>query len=166
MRPRDVGRARLYAAERLVHRMFDRAGSSRTAQLAGAEITLPSEARFASVDSVRDYVSRVLAMPTVRARFPRTTAPVAVRERRGFTSAEYRTSSAGEAQIAIPSSADGRWALRELVVLHELAHHLDDSDDPAHGRGFAVTLIDLVGLVMGPEAGLVYRVMFGDSDVL
>ncbi|MDY6811808.1 MAG: TIGR04338 family metallohydrolase, partial [Actinomycetota bacterium] len=60
MTPRDVGRARFYEAERLVHHMFDRAGSNRTVQLAGTELTLPVEARFASVDSVRDHVTRVL----------------------------------------------------------------------------------------------------------
>ncbi|MFZ2241198.1 MAG: TIGR04338 family metallohydrolase, partial [Gordonia amarae] len=58
------------------------------------------------------------------------------------------------------------WALRELVVLHELAHHLDDSGGPAHGPGFVHTLITLVGLVLGPEAEFVYRVVFTDSGVL
>ncbi|NED63403.1 TIGR04338 family metallohydrolase, partial [Streptomyces sp. SID10244] len=37
---------------------------------------------------------------------------------------------------------------------------------PAHGREFAVGLTDLVGLVLGPEAGFVYRVVFGDSGVV
>ncbi len=69
------------------------------------------------------------------------------------------------AEIAIPSAADGRWALRELVVLHELAHHLDGTTGPAHGRGFVLTLIELVGLVLGPEAAFVYRVVLSDSGV-
>ncbi|GAA3699430.1 TIGR04338 family metallohydrolase [Gordonia hankookensis] len=165
-RPRDSGRARLYEAERLVHHMFDRAASNRTVQIAGTELTLPVEAHFGSVASVRDYVDRVLAMPSVRARFRRAARPVRVRERRGHRSAEYLRSGDADPQIAIPSSADGRWALRELVVLHEIAHHLDDSSGPAHGREFAVGLTDLVGLVLGPEAGFVYRVVFGDSGVV
>ncbi|MXP20332.1 TIGR04338 family metallohydrolase [Gordonia sp. HNM0687] len=166
MTPRDVGRARFYEAERLVHHMFDRAGSNRTVQLAGTELTLPVEARFASVDSVRDHVARVLQLPGVRARFDRANRPVIVRERRGHRSAHYQYGSGGDPEIAIPSSSDGRWALRELVVLHEIAHHLDDPGGPAHGRTFAITLIDLVELVLGPEAGLVYRVVLSDSDVL
>lgn len=176
-----MGRARFYAAERLVHHMFDRAGSSRTVQLAGTDLTLPVEARFASVDSVRDHVARVLDMPAVRTRFDRSRLPVLVRERRGHRSAHYEyesgeyesgeygsgeCGSGGDPEIAIPSSADGRWALRELVVLHEIAHHLDDPTGPAHGRTFANTLIDLVELVLGPEAGFVYRVVLSDSDVL
>ena len=155
----------MYEAERLIHRMFDNAGPGHTVQLAGTQLTLPAEARFASVEAVRDHVGRVLAMPSVRERFARAARPVDVRERRGHRSAEYLRSESGIEQIAIPSSADGRWALRELVVLHELAHHLDDSDDAAHGRGFVVCLTDLVGLVLGPEAALVYRVVLGDSGV-
>jgi putative metallohydrolase (TIGR04338 family) len=34
-----------------------------------------------------------------------------------------------------------------------------------HGPLFAGTLIDLVGLVLGPEAALVYRITFGDSGI-
>ncbi|WLP92065.1 TIGR04338 family metallohydrolase [Gordonia sp. NB41Y] len=164
MSPRDVGRAQMYAAERLVFRMFERAGSARTVQIAGTELTLPTEALFGSVDSVRDYVSRVVSMPAVLERFPRSGVPVAVRSRGGFRSAEYRRVG-GHAEIAIPDTREGRWALRELVVLHELAHHLDDGDGPAHGRGFVLTLTELVGTVLGPEAGFVYRVILAESGV-
>lgn len=170
MSPRDTGRARYYDAEHLVHRLFDTASSSRTVQIAGTELTLPAEARFASVDAVRDYVRRVLELPGVRERFPRASEPVSVRERRGQTSAHYAraTTASGDefvrAEIAIPSS-ESRWALRELVVLHELAHHLDDSEGPGHGRGFVLTLIELVGLVLGPEAAFVFRVVLADSGI-
>ncbi len=169
MTTRDSGRSRLYDAEQLVMSIFTRAGAGRVVELAGANVTVPAEAQFASADSVRDHVERVLAMPSVRERFPRARVAVAVRERRGHTRAEYRSaaySSGGLPEIAIPTSTEGRWALRELVVLHEIAHHLDDSGGPAHGRGFADTLIDLVSLVLGPEAGFIYRVVFADSGVL
>ncbi len=169
--PRDTGRAAFYDAERLVHRLFDNAPSSRTVQLAGAEITLPAEARFASIDAVQDYVRRVLDLPGVRERFPRAAEPVSVRKRRGRRQAHYArrvpVSGGGpvEAEIAIPSDSEGRWALRELVVLHEVAHHLDDTEGPSHGRGFVLTLIELVGLVLGPEAAFVYRVVLADSGI-
>lgn len=163
MTVRDSGRSRLYDAERLVHRMFERAGSARTVQIAETELTLPTEVLFSSVDSVRDYVGRVLAMESVRQRFPRADLPVSVRARRGHRAAEYRRYSG---EIAIPESRDGRWALRELVILHEVAHHLDDGTGAAHGRGFALTLTELVGAVLGPEAGFVYRVVLADSGVM
>ncbi|MGC5248053.1 TIGR04338 family metallohydrolase [Gordonia sp. DT219] len=162
MTARDSARSRLYEAERLLLRMFERPGSARTVQIAGTELTLPVEALFSSVDSVRDYVERVLAMPAVRQRFVRAEVPVSVRARRGFRAAEYRRETG---EIAIPQSRDGRWALRELVILHELAHHLDDVAGPAHGRGFVLTLTELVGTVLGPEAGFVYRVVLSDSGL-
>ena len=155
-------RSRFYAAERLVLNMFDRAGPTRTVQIAGAELTLPVEARFGSIDSVRDHVREVLAMPAVQERFPRAAVQVSVRARRGSRQAHYQPESA---MIAIPESREGRWAMRELVALHEIAHHLDDSGGPAHGPGFADTLIDLVGIVLGPEAAFVYRVVFADSGL-
>lgn len=160
---RDANRSAVYDAERLVQRMVERGGPTRTVQIAGTDLTLPPEARFSSIDSVRRYVDEVLASPSVRAKFPRAARPVAVRRRRGSTAAHYERSGA---VIAVPDTADGRWALRELVVLHEVAHHLDEVADPAHGRGFVDALIDLVGLVLGPETSLVYRVVFGDSGLL
>ncbi|GAC67924.1 TIGR04338 family metallohydrolase [Gordonia soli] len=166
MSPRDTHRAKLYEAERMVLSLVDRASSAaHTVQLAGTELTLPVEARFASLESVDAYVHRVLAMPTVQASSPRAAMPVRVRERRGDRSAHYSRSAAG-GEIAVPTSVDGRWALRELVILHEIAHHLDDSGDAAHGAAFAHRLIDLVGAVLGPEMQFVYRVIFGDSDVI
>lgn len=170
---RDTRRSEVYEAERLIHRLFDRAGDGHEVQLAGTRLTLPVEARFASVESVRSYVARVSTLPSVVADFPAARRPPAIRERRGHRSAEYRppTRSAGSAagteagEIALPTSAQGRWALRELVVLHELAHHLDDSSDAAHGSAFIRTLTDLVGAVLGPEAGFVYRVVFTESGL-
>lgn len=161
-RPRDVGRAAMYDAERLLHRLFDHAGPSRAVQLAGTELTLPTEVLFSSAESVGAYAERVLTMPAVRARFPRAVEPVTVRSRRGHAAAEYRPA---RAEIAIPDSREGRWALRELVVLHEIAHHLDDGPGPAHGRGFVLVLTELVGTVLGPEAGFVYRVIMADAGV-
>ncbi|MFT4126904.1 MAG: TIGR04338 family metallohydrolase, partial [Gordonia sp. (in: high G+C Gram-positive bacteria)] len=162
MNGRDTGRARLYQAEAMLRSMFDRAASSRTLQIAGTELTLPVEARFSSVDSVRDYLARVLSMPTVTGRFARASTPVTVRSRRGTRAADYRPA---RAEIALPERGDGRWALRELVVLHELAHHLDGSGAGGHGPAFIETLIDLVGLVLGPEVAFIYRVVFADSGV-
>lgn len=157
----DRGRETLYAAERMAHLVFEAPGTST--QIGGVTVTVPPEARFASVDSVADHVARVLARPTIRDRFPRAGEPVTVRVRRGPVSAHYEAGP--PAVIAVPEDADGRWALRELVVLHELAHHLDDSGGAAHGPGFAATLIDLVTDVVGPEAGWIYRTLFTESGV-
>lgn len=167
MSDRDTGRAKFYAAERLVHNLFDRAGTSHTATIAGTTLTLPAEAKFASVESIRRYVDDVLALPSVRDVFERARVPVTVRARRGFAAAEYRSTGAGasDGEIAIPDRGAGTWALRELVVLHEVAHHLDSTGGPAHGAGFVDTLIALVGSVLGPEAEFAYRVLLSDAGV-
>ena len=157
----DRGRETLYAAERMAQLVFEAPGTST--QIGGVTVTVPPEARFASVASVADHVARVLARPSIRERFPRAGEPVSVRVRRGPVSAHYEAGP--PAVIAVPENADGRWALRELVVLHELAHHLDDSGGAAHGPVFAATLIDLVTDVVGPEAGWIYRILFTDSGV-
>ena len=165
---RDSQRSALYAAERLVHNVFERSASgANVLAIAGTTVTLPPEARFGSVDSVRDYVDRVLGMENVAIRFARARTPVTVRTRRGQHQAHYEyDSGGGPGVIAVPVATHGRWAMRELVVLHELAHHLSPGSAlDKHGPRFAGTLIDLVGLVLGPEAALVYRVTFGDSGI-
>jgi putative metallohydrolase (TIGR04338 family) len=159
---RDDQRARVYAAEQFVRTLFDRAGEhrSRVIDFFGAQLTLPPEARFASVESVADYVDKVLAMPAVRRRWH--PAALAVRPRRGQTAAHYEKHS-GTAVVAVPDDAD-RWALRELVILHEIAHHLCPVEPP-HGGAFVATLCELAEIVMGPEVGHVLRVVYAKEGV-
>lgn len=167
MTERDSQRSALYAAERLVHNVFDRSSSgTNVLAIAGTSVTLPPEARFGSVESMRAYVVRVLALPSVVEKFPRAGIPVTVRTRRGQSQAHYEYDPTGGAGVIAVPVADDRWAMRELVVLHELAHHLSPgSVTDKHGPRFAGTLIDLVGLVLGPEAALVYRITLGDSGI-
>ncbi len=61
------------------------------------------------------------AIPSVRRRWP-AAEPLAVRARRGTTAAHYEYDG-DLATIAVPDRHT-TWALRELVVLHEIAHHL------------------------------------------
>ncbi|GED99733.1 hypothetical protein nbrc107696_01800 [Gordonia spumicola] len=150
----------MYDAERLAHRLLERAGGAHSVQIAGTTLTVPAEARFADLESVARYVDEVLALAPVRAQFPRAGVAVRVRRRRGGRAAHY---DAATHTMAVPDSADGAWALRELVVLHELAHHLDTGEGAAHGPSFVDALIDLVRLVLGPEVALIYRVLFTEA---
>ncbi len=165
MSGRDTQRSRVYAAEEFVRTLFDRAGqhSSRTIDFFGESITLPPEARFASVESVQRYVDEVLALPAV-AEIGSATGPVAVRARRAVTAAHYE-SRGGTGVIAVPDRLSATWAMRELVVLHEVAHHLCGPDVPAHGTEFVATFCALATAVMGPEAGHVLRVVYAKEDV-
>lgn len=161
---RDSQRSRVYDAEKLVRAMFDNVASSsrREVQLHGSTITLPIERRFASVESVQDYVNRVLSLNWVRNTWPKAAVPVTVRSRAGQAAAHYEPETA---TIAVPPGQPGRgWAMRELVVLHELAHHLapHSSSDSPHGPAFLGRLLTLVSELIGAEAAFVLRVTLHD----
>jgi putative metallohydrolase (TIGR04338 family) len=156
--PRDAQRSKVYAAEEFVRKLFERVDShaSRALDFFGTSVTLPPEGRFGSVDAVQRYVNDVLAHPAVRARWPQC-SPVTVRGRRGETAAHYEWTP-DSATIAVPDRQT-TWALRELVVLHELTHHLSQSDPP-HGPEFVATFCELAATVMGAEVGYVLRVVY------
>ena len=163
MTPRDTQRSRVYAAEEFVRTLFDRAAEhgNRSVAFFGTNLTLPPEARFASVETVQRYVDDVLALRSVRARWPDAPSLTA-RPRRGVTAAHYERDHDGAA-IAVPERRT-TWALRELVVLHEVAHHLCDADPP-HGPEFVATFCELAEAVMGPEVAHVLRVVYAKEGV-
>jgi putative metallohydrolase (TIGR04338 family) len=162
--PRDTQRSKVYAAEEFVRTLFDRAGEhgNRAVEFFGTQLTLPPEGRFASAAAAQRYVEDVLALPAVRRRWP-ASGSLTVRSRRGITAAHYehrRGDGDIGATIAVPDR-NTTWALRELVVLHEIAHHLDDSTgQPAHGPEFVATFCELAEAVMGPEVAHVLRVVY------
>lgn len=163
MSARDSQRSKVYGAEEFARTLFDRAAEhgSGVIDFFGAALTLPPEARFSSLASVQRYVDQVLALPTVRTAWP-DAGVLSVRPRRGATAAHYEVRD-GDGVIAVPAQTT-RWALRELVVLHEVAHHLCPVN-PAHGPQFAATFCELAAAVMGPEAGHVLRVLYDKHGV-
>jgi len=161
---RDSQRSRVYAAEEFVRTLFDRAAEhgSTSVEFFGTQLTLPPEARFGSLAAVQRYVDDVLALPAVRHEWPKVT-PLTVRARRAASAAHYENRN-GAGVIAVPDLATAEWAMRELVVLHEIAHHLCDVQPP-HGSEYVTTLCTLAELVMGPEAGHVLRVVYAKEGV-
>lgn len=161
---RDSQRAKVYAAEDFVRTLFDRAAEhgSPVVEFFGTHLTLPPEGRFGSVASAQRYVDDVLALPSVRQRWPGV-SPLRVRPRRAATAAHYESRD-GAGTIAVPDRDTADWALRELVVLHEVAHHLCRAE-PAHGPEFVATICELAELVMGPELGHVLRVVYAKEGV-
>jgi putative metallohydrolase (TIGR04338 family) len=161
---RDSQRAKVYAAEDFVRTMFDRAAEhgSPSIDFFGTQLTLPPEGRFGSVASAQRYVDDVLALPAVRRQWPQV-SPLRVRPRRAATAAHYENRD-GAGVIAVPDRDTADWALRELVVLHEVAHHLCRAE-PAHGAEFVATMCALTELVMGPELGHVLRVVYAKEGV-
>lgn len=129
-----------YDAEYLLRDMFAR---EAPVSIAGSTLTLPVERKFADLPSIQRYVSRVLPVrtPTVRAR-------------KGTAKAHYW---AVRNEIAIPETGT-RWAMREIVVLHECAHVLAPAGSK-HGPAFQEVFTDLLSQQIGPEAGWLYRVL-------
>lgn len=169
---RDSRRSSVYDAEQLVRAVFDRADEfgRRTVEIHGSSLTLPVERKFASVESVQAYCDRVLRLNWVAGRWERAAEPVRVRARAGTTAAHYES---GSGVLAVPvrgaRSARGGapWALRELVVLHELAHHLEPRPEAvaAHGPEFCGRYVELVEGILGPEAGFLLRITLHDSGI-
>ena len=109
----------------------------------------------------------MLALGVIRDRWrARSAVPVRVRSRRGAGRAHYEPLAA---TIAVPTTLDDarghRWAMRELVILHELAHHLEPgagAGKPLHGIEFRAAMLALVEAAIGPETALLLRVTYAD----
>jgi putative metallohydrolase (TIGR04338 family) len=158
----DAQRQRVYEAEGVLARMIDRRDDFPVADAFGSRVVVPDDRKFGDIESVQRYVDAVLALDWVRrAAPPRASLPVRVRARAGATRAEYEFDTV---TIAVPPHrVGGRWAMRELVVLHEIAHHV--SADAGHGPAFVAQLLELVEELVGPEAGFLLRASFLDSGV-
>lgn len=84
---------------------------------------------------------------------------------RGFKRATYR-----DGMIVLPArERGGAWALRGLVVAHELAHHLNTGIDGAiideHGQGFRATLVRLLEDLGWTETAAMLRAAYVEIGV-
>lgn len=151
--PADPDRQRVYAAEEALRDLLDQVSSAPgqpvSVVVGRSRVVLPPEARFGDIPSVQRYCEQVMDLDRIAARWP--TRPVAVRLRKGTAKAHWESTGT----IAIP---DEKWAMRETVVLHELAHHLTPGY-LAHGKKFQDALMDLYETVMSPEVAFVARVL-------
>ena len=156
---RDSQRSKVYHSENILRTMLDNSRDNPMLTIEGITLTLPPEGKFSRVEDVQRYVDRVTNMPSVVAEFDKSRR-VTVRSRKGQRVAHYEPPNS---IIAVPENGT-RWALREVVILHELAHHYSRALPP-HGPEFVSTLITLLGLVMGPEVGLLARILYAQNAV-
>ena len=144
-------RADIYAAEEQLRALLVETG--RSVVVAGVRVDLPGERRFGDLDEVREYYRAVLADPVVRARWPAVDMPV-VRARRGPRAAHWQAGV-----IALPERhIGGQWALREVVALHELAHHLTAGH--GHDEEFVTAFLELIEIVLGPQTRFCLQVAY------
>lgn len=160
---RDGQRARVYRAEDAWAGRLDAARlGAPLARVGGSRLVLPAERRFGALPTAQDYAARVLALPELRA-FGPLAAPV-LRTRRGVRAAHWEPPGV----IALPVPEHGEpWALRESVLLHELAHHVGETLGLCHRHQapFPAVVLVLVDAALGPEAALALRVAYGDERV-
>lgn len=147
----------VYEAEDLLNSILNRQPECPSFEFGGSILVLPVERRFADLPSLQRYVDTVLALPWVRAKYRAAEGRVTVREYQGYRKAVYRWNT-----ISIPPlRRGGKWAMREMVVLHEIAHHL--AGVPGHGTPFRNAFLDLVDGCVGPEAALLLRVFIHEN---
>lgn len=155
---KDERRAAVYAAEQQLRDLLSRS-SGGTVDFFGSQLPVPVERRFSSFAELADYLKDVLA----RSSWSELAAP-ALRPRRGAALAHYEYEAAC---IAIPEAE--QWAWRELVLLHELAHHivaLRTADRAAaHGPQFAGVYVELINQELGGTAALLLRAAFDGVGV-
>ncbi len=163
-RPRDTQRARVYRAEDGWAAQLDAARRGAVlASVGGSAVVLPGERRFGTLEAVQDYGARVLALPEVLA-LAGVLAPPRLRLRRGARSAHWEPPGV----VALPVPPRGEpWALRETVVLHELAHHVGELSGRSvgHRAPFPAVVLLLAEAVLGQEAALALRVHYGHEKV-
>jgi putative metallohydrolase (TIGR04338 family) len=163
-RPRDVQRARVYRAEDAWAARLDAARlGAGLATVGGSRVLLPAERRFGTLETAAAHAARVVALPAVVEAVGPVAAPT-IRLRRGARQAHWESPGV----IALPVPRHGEpWGLREIVLLHELAHHVGETSGLARGHRapFPAVLLVLVEAVLGAEAALALRVEYGEHDV-
>lgn len=164
---RDNQRQRLYDAESQVRRQLELAAAgARTVTVAASTVVLPLEVRFGALETAQRYTDGVRGTHAFAASFPRAAVtPLRLRRRRGGSQAHYEAPGT----IALHQPPTGTaWSLRELVVLHEIAHHAAHHDlppEPAHGPAYAGAFIRVVTDTLGPETGLLLTTAFAEHGV-
>lgn len=124
---------------------------------------LPAEVRFGDLRAAEAYVASVLALAEVEALAGRVPPPE-LRPRRGQRAAHWERPGV----IALPLPRHGEpWAMRETVLLHELAHHVGETTglSAGHRAPFPAIVLALVQAALGEEAAFALRVAYGEEHV-
>ena len=161
---RDDQRANVYRAEDDWAGQLDAARrGARFARIGGSDILLPAERRFGTLAAAAAYATDVVTLPQVGAAVG-AVGPPALRRRRGVAKAHWEPPGV----IALPVPTYGEpWALRESVLLHELAHHVGGVTRLAvgHAPPYPAVMLLLVAAVLGPHAELALRIHYGRHHV-
>lgn len=145
----------VYRAENHIMNVLDQASKMDNWQYTAfrSTFTLPRELKFGNLQNVQDYVDNLLDKPEIILMKPDPVRVIVIESRYEGIASMYSN------KMALPDSPD---FLRQLRVLHELAHYLSGST--AHASKFREAYIRLVDHEMGPELALILR-MYIDLGV-
>jgi putative metallohydrolase (TIGR04338 family) len=147
----------LYHSENKLIRLIDTNDQYAPVSVAGSTFSIPREAKFGDLASVQRYCDQVTK------HFNLSPVTCLAMRKDARSKAYYRAR-----QIHLPT-VSGRWSMRELVVLHELAHHAARSENgsacEAHGSEFAGKFVEMVDWAMGTEASMMLKIFFYENGV-
>lgn len=152
----DRLRQKVYNAEFTLRDIFSNSTVTRTTNVKGMTLTLPDERRFGALETVQAYADAVIDM--VNHKYPAKRVAV-VEGRKSLRRKAYWDWK----QIVLPQREVTSWAWREIVVLHEIAHHL--TPGAGHNEEFCGAFIYLLSEVMGPEAGWLMTILLADNQI-
>lgn len=161
----DPQRSAVYVAEDRVAAWLDTLGPDRaTVTVDGRTFRPEVEPRFTDPEAVGRFAEQVLAhlRDTGKEYGARESLPLQVRPRRGNRAATY---TLADHTIAVPPfERGGRWALRGLVVLHEIAHHLHGR--PGHDASWRSTFLRLLEDIGQPVTAQLLQHAFGTEGLV
>jgi putative metallohydrolase (TIGR04338 family) len=161
---RDTQKQKVYDAEYLVRDILTSMDTTdvRTFDFYGSSLVVPIERKFGDLEGVQRYVNAVLALNWVRDTWEHATLPITVRARKGVRFAQYFPLVS---VMAVPPHKRGNsWAMREIIILHETAHHLAPRGEH-HGPEFTGIFLRLVTEIIGQEVGLLLTDAYQNSGV-
>ena len=136
----------VYDAEFSFRRILENQYEVPLLKIAGSTVRVSRERKFGDIESAQNYCNLMTKKFNL--------SPVEVVK--GSSDGRYATMGGGV--MTLPP-----FALRESVVLHELAHHY--STVSGHGEMFTAKFVELVHYAMGAEAAFILRVSFYEMGV-
>jgi len=102
--------------------------------------------RFEDLQVVQAYCDKIINSQAWKARWPNKNM-VLLKDGRGTRTAWGRNGFQGRIELNLP-----KWARTERTIIHELAHGVTPTSEPAHGHVFCGIYLEMVGLFIGKDA--------------
>lgn len=134
-------------------------------QAFGSTWTISNERKFETINEVQVYVDALISSTSFQSAFPNLKKRILVKASKKTDKViEADAWSHSRTLIEIPehSGTWRSWAMRELIVLHEVAHCVTPKRD-GHGENFRKTYFDLLSFVYGGSFSGYARTSLWDS---